>query len=374
MNTGREVRGPPPVLLSSKSTLSQGTKSTFISLERAKGMDDLFQAMKEHVQRHHPRIVFPESTDCRILKAASQLSNESVITPIFIGNRKTIESRLKELELQLDELIAYDPTEYAAFDEMVTAFVKRRQGKVPLEEAHRQLLEPNYFGTMLVYMGKADGLVSGAVHSTAQTVQPALQIIKTRRDIQKVSGAFLMVKGKRKLLFADCAINIAPSAEDLAEIALLSAETAQLFGINPKVAMLSFSTKGSAKGPEVEKVVKATQLAKDRAPHLTVDGEFQFDAAYVPGISAIKAPNSVLKGEANVFIFPNIESGNIGYKMVQRLAGYEAIGPILQGLNQPMNDLSRGCSTEDVYKLGLITAMQGLTRKKVLAIISTNSE
>lgn len=324
-------------------------------------MHALFIGIKRHIQHQKLRIIYPESEDPRILQAASRLANENLLTPVLIGNKDSIKSKLAELGLHIDELIICDPVRHSAFNEMANAFVERRRGKVSLKEARRRLLDPNYFGMMLVYMGEADGLVSGAVYSTAQTVQPALQIIKTRSDIKKVSGAFLMVKGERTLLFADCAINISPNEEDLAEIALLSAETAQLFGMEPKIAMLSFSTKGSAKGPEVEKVIKATKIAKENARTLILDGEIQFDAAYIPRISEIKAPDSPLRGEANVFIFPNIEAGNIGYKMVQRLAGFEAIGPILQGLSRPVNDLSRGCSTEDVYKLSLITAMQGLT-------------
>lgn len=332
-------------------------------------MNNLFLKIKQRVQRHQPSIVFPESLDHRVLEAVSYLSNENILTPILIGNEERITAELNQLRIKLKKWIVYDPGSFPGLHKWASALVERRKGQISAEAAYRYLLDENNFGTMLVFMGEADGLVSGAAHTTAQTVKPALQIIQTEKHIKKVSGAFLMVKGRRKLLFADCAINVSPSAEDLAEIAILSAETAHLFDITPKVAMLSFSTKGSARGPEVEKVTKATQLAKEQSPDLILDGEFQFDAAFVPDISAKKAPGSPLKGEANVFIFPNIEAGNIGYKLVQRLAGFEAIGPILQGLNQPVNDLSRGCSTEDIYKLSLITAMQSLNkplRKEVL--------
>ncbi len=243
---------------------------------------------------------------------------------------------------------------------MVAAFIERRKGKVTEEDARNILLDENYFGTMLVYMGKAHGLVSGAAHSTADTVRPALQIIKTKPGIRKTSGVFIMVRGDEKYVFADCAINIAPDSQDLAEIAVESAQTAKMFDIDPRVAMLSFSTKGSAKSPETEKVIEAVRLAKEMAPDLTLDGEFQFDAAFVPSVAKKKAPDSVIQGDANVFIFPSLEAGNIGYKIAQRLGNFEAVGPILQGLNQPVNDLSRGCNAEDVYKLSLITAAQAL--------------
>src|SRR5699024_10032197 len=212
--------------------------------------------------------------------------------------------------------------------------------------------------TMLVYMNQADGLVSGAAHSTADTVRPALQIIKTKEGIHRTSGVFVMVRGEEKYLFADCAINIAPSSEELAEIAVASAETAELFAVDPRIAMLSFSTKGSAQSEETDKVRYAVNLAKEKQPHFAIDGELQFDAAFVPEVAGKKAPDSVLEGNANVFIFPSLEAGNIGYKMVERLGGFEAVGPVLQGLNSPVNDLSRGCSTEDVYNLALITAAQ----------------
>lgn len=245
-------------------------------------------------------------------------------------------------------------------DELIEAFVERRNGKVTREDAAKVLLDENYFGTMLVYLKKADGLVSGAAHSTADTVRPALQIIKTKPGIKKTSGVFIMVREEEKYVFADCAINIAPDSHDLAEIAVESAKTAQMFGMDPRVAMLSFSTKGSAVSPETTKVSDAVTIAKEMEPTLLVDGEFQFDAAFVPSVAASKAPNSDIKGDANVFVFPSLEAGNIGYKIAQRLGNFEAVGPILQGLNQPVNDLSRGCNAEDVYKLAIITAGQAL--------------
>ncbi|MGJ9384009.1 phosphate acetyltransferase [Salipaludibacillus sp. CF4.18] len=320
----------------------------------------MFKGIAEEVKDKNPAIVFPEGTDERILKATVRLQAEGILKPILIGNKKEIFSKAASLNLEADTLTVIDPETYE-FDELVEAFVKRRKGKATKEEAEKILKTPNYFGTMLVYVGKALGLVSGAAHSTGDTVRPALQIIKTKEGVKKTSGVFVMVKGDQRYIFGDCAINISPDSNDLAEIAVEAAKTAKVFGIDPKIAMLSFSTKGSAVSPETEKVIAATKIVQEKAPHLTVDGEFQFDAAFVPSVAMKKAPDSPLKGEANTFIFPSLESGNIGYKIAQRLGEFEAIGPILQGLNQPVNDLSRGCNEEDVYKLALITAMQGVT-------------
>jgi phosphate acetyltransferase len=323
-------------------------------------VSDLFSILKQKVAGKNLKIVFPEGLDERILTAVSRLANENVLNPIVIGNKEAVEKKAAEIGVTLPNVEIVDPEQYEAMDELVDAFVERRKGKVSKEEARNILLDENYFGTMLVYMDKAHGLVSGAAHSTADTVRPALQIIKTKPGIRKTSGVFIMVRGDEKYVFADCAINIAPDSQDLAEIAVESANTARMFDIEPRVAMLSFSTKGSAKSPETEKVVEAVRLAKEMAPDLTLDGEFQFDAAFVPSVAKKKAPGSVIQGDANVFIFPSLEAGNIGYKIAQRLGNFEAVGPILQGLNKPVNDLSRGCNAEDVYKLALITAAQAL--------------
>jgi phosphate acetyltransferase len=325
-------------------------------------VSDMFTDIKNQVKQANPAIVFPEGTDERILEAAVRLQADGVLQPILIGSKAEVEAKAEEIGQDVSKVTILDPETYEDFDSLADAFVERRKGKNTKEEAEKIVKTPNYFGTMLVYTGKAAGLVSGAAHSTGDTVRPALQIIKTKEGVKKTSGVFVMVRGEERYIFGDCAINIAPDSSDLAETAVEAGKTAKVFGIDPKVAMLSFSTKGSAKSEETERVVEAVQLAREKDPELNVDGEFQFDAAFVPSVAAKKAPDSPLKGEANTFIFPNLESGNIGYKIAQRLGNFEAVGPILQGLNQPVNDLSRGCSQEDVYKLALITAMQSLQK------------
>jgi phosphate acetyltransferase len=325
-------------------------------------MSDLFTGLKEKLSGQNLRIVFPEGLDERVLSAAGRLAADGVLTPILVGNIEEIQSKANGLGVALDSVEIYDPNSFAMMDELVASFVERRKGKATEEQARKILLDENYFGTMLVHTNRADGLVSGAAHSTADTVRPALQIIKTKEGVRKTSGVFIMVREDEKYVFADCAINIAPDGQDLAEIAIESAKTARMFDIEPRVAMLSFSTKGSAVSPETDKVATAVAVAKEREPQLVLDGEFQFDAAFVPSVAEKKAPDSVLKGDANVFVFPSLEAGNIGYKIAQRLGNFDAVGPILQGLNRPVNDLSRGCSEEDVYKLAIITAAQALAQ------------
>ena len=323
---------------------------------------DLFESLKDKINGKHLRIVFPEGEDPRVLGAAVRLAADGLVQAIVSGNPDKIQSLAAEKSWDLSKLTVRDPEHDELHDHMVSAFVERRKGKATQEQAEKIVQNANYFGTMLVYMKKADGMVSGAVHSTADTVRPALQIIKTRPGVHLVSGAFIMQRGRdERYLFADNAINIDPDADQLAEIAVESAKTAALFDIEPpRVALLSFSTKGSAKGPQVDKVVEATKKAHELAPDLALDGELQFDAAFVPTVAKQKAPDSKVAGEANVFIFPELQSGNIGYKIAQRFGGFEAIGPILQGLNQPVSDLSRGANEEDVYKLAIITAAQTL--------------
>ena len=320
----------------------------------------LIENLRSKVRASKPEIVFPEGDDARILRAAIRLNEDGDIKPIVLGDKKELEALAEKEGVKLGNLEILDPANYEAKDEMVKAFVERRKGKVNEEQAAEILKDHNYFGTMLIYMGKAKGLVSGAAHTTADTVRPALQIIKTKPGYKRCSGAFIMLRDEEMYLMADCAINIDLDAEGLAEVAVVSNETAIQFGMDPKIAMLSFSTKGSASHDRVTMVAEATKMAKEKNPEMAIDGELQFDAAFVESVAKKKAPGSEVAGHANVFVFPNIEAGNIGYKIAQRFGGFEAIGPILQGLNAPVNDLSRGCVEDEVYSLAIITAAQAV--------------
>ena len=325
----------------------------------------LLDVLQEKLSGKNVKIVLPEGEDERVLTAATQLQSTDYVTPVLLGNEANVNALAKDKGLDISNLENIDPETSDLKQELVTAFVERRKGKATEAQAQEMLKDVNYFGTMLVYTGKAEGLVSGAAHSTGDTVRPALQIIKTKPGVTKTSGIFFMIKGEEQYIFGDCAINPTLEAQDLAEIAVESAKSAQSFGMSPRVAMLSFSTKGSAKSDDVEKVSNAVALAQekvetDQLKDVVIDGEFQFDAAIVPEVAKKKAPDAQIQGDANVFIFPSLEAGNIGYKIAQRLGGYDAIGPVLQGLNSPVNDLSRGCSIEDVYNLSIITAAQTL--------------
>lgn len=318
--------------------------------------------LKEKVSQSKKTIVFPEGSDPRVLLAAAQLADEGLLVPLVLGSSAEISRAAEKAGVSTDKIKVLDPATYPEDkqQEMHDAFLKRRQGKNTPAEVDQMLTDVSYFATMLVYLGKVDGMVSGAIHSTGDTVRPALQIIKTKPGVKRISGAFIMQKGDQRYVFADCAINIELDAPTMAEVAIESAHTAQLFDIDPTVAMLSFSTKGSAKGEMVTKVQEATKLVHEQAPDLAVDGELQFDAAMVPAVGQLKAPDSTVAGHANVFIFPSLEAGNIGYKIAQRLGGFTAVGPILQGLNAPIADLSRGASVDDIYQVAIITAAQAI--------------
>lgn len=318
----------------------------------------LFDRLKQQALQNKKTIVFPEGTEPRVLKAVARLQKEGLVQAILLGKKEEIAAAGQKLNLDLTGVKTIDPANYPDYDKLCADFVERRQGKNTLAQAQEWLKEPSYFGTMLVYEKIADGMVSGTVHSTANTVRPALQIIKTRPGQKRVSGAMILEKGDELLVFADCAMNIDPDSETLAEIARQSAQTAKMAGLEPVVAMLSFSTKGSAKSPLVDKVSKAVVLAKEQEPSLNLDGELQFDAAYVPEVGRLKAPGSKVAGHANVFVFPDLQAANIGYKIAQRLGGYTAVGPVLQGLAAPINDLSRGAKIEDIYLTGVLTAAQ----------------
>lgn len=323
---------------------------------------ELFEQLSSQIKGQGKTLVFPEGEDVRIQGTAIRLAAEELVKPILLGNKSEIEATAAANNFDLSGVQIVDPAEYPADarEKMVDALVERRNGKTDAATASKWLEDVNYFGTMLVYLGVADGMVSGATHPTGDTVRPALQIIKTAPGSSRISGAFVMQRDDERYIFADAAINIDIDAQTMAEIAIQSANTAKVFGIDPKVAMLSFSTKGSAKAPQVDKVAEATLLAKTAAPELAIDGELQFDAAFVESVAAAKAPESEVAGHANVFVFPDLQSGNIGYKIAQRLGGFEAIGPVLQGLAKPISDLSRGANEEDVYKVAIITAAQAM--------------
>lgn len=310
-------------------------------------------------------IVFPEGKDPRILGAAIRHKNDGILNPIVLGDKGEIQKVADENDLKLGDLQIVDPEYDENFSKLVDLFVEVRKGKATERDAEYMLKKDNnYYGVMMVKAGIADGMVSGAVGTTGDTIRPALQLIKTKPGTSRVSGIMIMIgPNGEQLVFADTAVNITLESQEMAEVAVESAESARLFGIDPKVALLSFSTKGSAKHDLVDKVSKATKKAKEMAPDLPLDGELQFDAAIDPSTAAKKAPKSDVAGHANVFIFPDLQAGNIGYKIAQRLGGYKALGPILQGLNSPVNDLSRGCSEQDVYEIAIITASQAVTGK-----------
>ena len=329
----------------------------------------MFENLIEILRADPRKIVFTEGHDARILEAAARLKKDGFLTPILVGEVETVKANAAKGGFDIEGLEILDPAAYEGMDEMVATMVELRKGKMSPEECKANLMKGNYFGTMLVKQGKADALLGGATYSTADTVRPALQLVKTRKGANLVSSCFIMVRGQEMLAMGDCAINISyedktdkegnvtlSAAAQLAEVAIGTAKTAKVFGMEPKVAMLSYSTKGSGKGANVDLVREATAIAKEMAPELDIDGEMQFDAAVSPVVGQLKFPGSKVAGYANTFIFPEIQSGNIGYKIAQRLGGFAAYGPILQGLNAPINDLSRGCDAEEVYQMAIITA------------------
>jgi phosphate acetyltransferase len=325
-------------------------------------MADLFSVLTEQVKGQNVRIVLPEASDIRIIEAASRLSQEDLVKVILVGNKEEVVNFASENKFDVSKCEILDPLNYEQKDMMIEKFVEVRKGKATKEQAVELMKNVNYFGTMLVYLGLADGLVSGAIHSTGDTVRPALQIVKTKPGASKVFGYFVMQRGEERYIFADCAINPNPSSEDLADFAIMCAKEAPLYGIEPRVAMLSFSTNGSADTEETQKIREATRIAKEKAPELMIDGEMQFDAAFVKSVGQAKFPGSKVAGNATVFVFPDLNAGNIGYKIAQRLGGFEAVGPVLAGINAPVNDLSRGCSSEDAYKTVILTAAQSLNK------------
>ena len=320
----------------------------------------IIEEMKKKIKDKNKILVLPEGDDIRILRAAIRLKKENLCNPLLLGEKEKIEQLANKNNLNIDGLNILNPVDDSEFDSNVNKMFELRKGKNSLEDCMELLKGRNYYAIMLLYNGKADAALGGATYSTADTIRPALQIIKTKPTSKIVSSCFYMNKeGKEPLIFADCAINVDPTSEELKDIAKDSADSARVFDIEPRVAFLSFSTMGSAKHEHVSKVSEAVRLLKEEGANFEFDGELQFDAAIVESVGKQKAPNSKVAGKANVFIFPTLNAGNIGYKIAQRLGDYEALGPILQGIRKPINDLSRGCDEEDVYKMAIITLNQG---------------
>ncbi len=321
-----------------------------------------FSNLIEILKKSPKKIVFTEGTDARILEASSRLLASNFLHPILVGKPDEIQEAAEEAGFNIRGAQIIDPDNFDRMDEMVEMFCELRKSKgVTPEQARETLSHANYFGTMLVKMGIADALLGGATYSTADTVRPALQLIKTKPGNKIVSSCFIMVRqaaiGDNEVMaMGDCAINIKPTEDELVEIALECAECAKIFGIDPKVAFLSYSTLGSGKGEDVDKMRNAAQKAKRLAPDLPIEGEIQFDAAVDPRVARTKCKDSKVAGHANTFIFPDINAANIGYKIAQRLGKFDAYGPILLGLNAPINDLSRGCNALEVYSMAIITA------------------
>lgn len=319
-----------------------------------------FQAdLIERARAERKRIVLPEPDDDRVLQAAAQVLAAGIADITFVGDADYVAKRAGELGLDLSAAQVISVNDPAYLERYAEEFARLRAKKgVTLEQAREKVTDVSYFGTMMVHMGDADGMVSGAAHTTAHTIVPSFQIIKTAPGVSVVSSIFLMAMKDRVWAFGDCAVNPNPTAEQLADIAVTSARTAAQFGVTPRVAMLSYSTGTSGSGPDVDVVVEATRLAREKAPELAIEGPIQFDAAVDAAVAATKLPGSEVAGKATVFVFPSLEAGNIGYKAVQRSSGAVAVGPVLQGLNKPVNDLSRGALVEDIVNTVALTAVQ----------------
>ncbi|MBQ0114933.1 MAG: phosphate acetyltransferase [Bacteroidales bacterium] len=335
-------------------------------------MEPLFEQMKQNAIANRQRIILPESTEPRTLKAADRIIADGIADIILIGDRANILETAKGLGLSnIDKATVVDPSNAEAVEKYAQLFAELRKKKgVTIEDARKKVQDPLYLGCLIIKSGEADGQVAGAMNTTGNVLRAAFQVLKTAPGISVVSGAFVMMMPEGSpygdngvMVFADCAVLPDPTAEELAQIAVSTDQTARaIAGIEPRIAMLSFSTKGSASHERVDKVTEATRLALEMNPNLNIDGELQADAALVPSVGASKAPGSKIAGKANVLVFPSLEVGNIAYKLVQRIGGATAVGPILQGLAAPVNDLSRGCNDEDIYRTILITCNQAISK------------
>lgn len=326
--------------------------------EEGNSMDDL----KCRIAGKNLKILFTEGWDPRMMRCAVRLAKEGLIQPALNGSRLDISRQAAEYHIDIADIPIMDPSTYPRMDEMILRMVELRKGKLSALECCDQLRQPQYFATMCLVMGDVDGLLGGATITTRETLRAALQLIKPKENCDIVSSCFLMKQGERRFILGDCSLNIEPDAAQLVEITIQCAKTAQMFGMTPRVGLLSYSTLGSGSGPSVEKVREAVKRLKRLPLTYEVDGELQLDAALVQEVALMKAAHSRVAGSANTLIFPSLDAGNIGYKLMARLGGFEAVGPILQGLRKPLNDLSRGASEEEIYQLAIVTAAQAVLK------------
>lgn len=316
------------------------------------------EQLKKMIEGKNLKIMFTEGWDPRVIHVAKRLADEGIVIPVLNGSRAKIAEVAQAQKVSLDGITIMDKEEYPRMDDMILKMVELRKGKLSALECCDLLEKPNYFSTMCLAMDDVDGLIGGATISTRDTLRAALQLIKTKQGCDIVSSCFVMSRGSERYIFGDCSLNIDPSVEELVDITIQSAKTAQVFGIEPRVGLLSYSTFGSGAGPSVDKVREAvTRLRRLPLPY-EVDGEMQLDAAVAQEVADLKAPNCRIGGKVNTFIFPTLDAGNIGYKLMARFGGFEAVGPILQGMRKPLNDLSRGANEEEIYKMAIVTAAQ----------------
>ena len=375
LNAGFMVNGESPVFFfaDDKATAESFAHAVDLDNLRSRLLDttdlpmgpELFQLeLNSKARKNKQRIVLAEGMEDRILKATDVLLKGDIADIILLGKTDEIQKKAQSLGLDIAKACVIDPASSDKFADYANTYYELRKKKgVTEEDAKKTMLDATVFGTMMVKKGDADGMVSGAVNTTAHTIRPALQFIKTKPGFSVVSSCFLMCLKDRVLVFGDCAVNPNPTAEQLAEIAVTTAQTAMAFGIEPRVAMISYSSGNSGKGPDVDLVIEATKLAKEKDPSLLIDGPLQYDAAIDPVVAKTKMPNSPVAGKATVFIFPSLTTGNTAYKAVQRACDCIAIGPVLQGLNKPVNDLSRGCLVPDIVNTVAITAIQAASEK-----------